>query len=283
MARDSCCFAGGLGEGAGGVKADGLAAGVELACGFPVPADGGVGQPGVMCRHFGSLVIEDLLDDMLGDVTVDEGCPQRVAELVRGEPDRGAVMAADVAACQPAAEPAAVGVAVRRHRAGDVLRGAGEQDRGPAGPAGCVPLPLPPDPAGDFVVDGDEGLAFHLVVVVAQVGLPVAVADDAVRWQRAGVPDAQSAPDQDERDQAAAGIVPPVQAGGVLDLGHDVPGEGPGQSFPAFGVVLGEDHGAGGQAGTHSCWRTAVRNPLRFSMCSLCSFLPPNSACRAAR
>ena len=131
---------GGLGEGPGGVEADGLAAGVDLAGGFPVPADGGVGQPGVMRRHFRSLVIEDLLDDMLGDVTVDEGCSQRVAELVRGEPDRGAVLAADVAGRQPAAEPAAVGVAVRRHRAVDVLRGAGEQDRGPAGPAAGVPL-----------------------------------------------------------------------------------------------------------------------------------------------
>src|SRR6266568_6079150 len=145
---------GGLGEGPGGVEADGLSAGVDLAGGFPVPADGGVAQPGVMRRHFGSLVIEDLLHDMLGDVTVDEGRSQRVAELVRGDPDRGAVMAADVAGRQPAAEPAAVGVAVRRHRAVAVPGGAGEQDRGPAGPAAGVPLPLPPDPVDDFVIDG---------------------------------------------------------------------------------------------------------------------------------
>ena len=201
---------GGLGEGPGGVEADGLAAGVDLAGSLPVPADGGVGQPGIMRRHFRSLVIEDLLDDMLGDVTVDEGCSQRVAELVRGEPDRGAVLAADVAGRQPAAEPAAVGVAVRRDRAVDVLRGAGEQDRGPAGPPARVPLPLPPDLGDELVIDGDKGLAFHLVVEIAQVGLPVTVADDAVRGQLAGVADAQPAPDQDERDQAAAGIGPPV-------------------------------------------------------------------------
>ena len=211
MARDSCCFAqAASARGPAGSRLTVSPRALTLRAALPVPADGGVGQPGIMRRHFRSLVIEDLLDDMLGDVTVDEGRSQRVAELVRGEPDRGAVLAADVAGRQPAAEPAAVGVAVRRDRAVDVLRGAGEQDRGPAGPPAGVPLPLPPDLGDELVIDGDKGLAFHLVVVVAQVGLPVTVADDAVGGQLAGVADAQPAPDQDERDQAAAGIGPPV-------------------------------------------------------------------------
>jgi hypothetical protein len=42
------------------------------------------------------------------------------------------------------------------------------------------------DLAVQFVVDGDEGLAFHLGVVVAQVGGAVGVGDHAVEGQPGG-------------------------------------------------------------------------------------------------
>lgn len=38
------------------------------------------------------------------------------------------------------------------------FRGPGEQDRGPAGPPGGVPLTLPPDPGDELVIEGDESL-----------------------------------------------------------------------------------------------------------------------------
>ena len=64
---------GGFGKRACGADLDGLAFRVDLAGGFPVPADGGVAQPGLMSCHFTGLVIEDLLDDVLADVPVHEG------------------------------------------------------------------------------------------------------------------------------------------------------------------------------------------------------------------
>ena len=54
----------------------------------------------------------------------------------------------------------------------------------------------------------------------------------------------------------------PVQAGGLLDLGHDVVGEAAGKPLAAGGEVLGEDHGGGGQVPSQPCRRIALRKPL---------------------
>ena len=50
---------GGLGERPVWVEGDTFACGVDLAGGFPVPGDGGVGQPGVNGRHLVGFVVED--------------------------------------------------------------------------------------------------------------------------------------------------------------------------------------------------------------------------------
>ncbi len=42
-----------------------------------------------------------------------------------------------------------------------------------------------------------------------------------------------------------AGLVPAAEAGGVLELGHDLLGQGAGQYLSALGVVLGKEHGGG--------------------------------------
>ena len=47
-----------------------LAADVDLAGLFPVPPDGGVGQPSVMRCHGMRVVVQDPPDDLLGDVSV---------------------------------------------------------------------------------------------------------------------------------------------------------------------------------------------------------------------
>ena len=91
----------------------------------------------------------------------------------------------------------------------------------------------------DFFVDGDEGFAFHLAVGVVQVGRGVAVADDAVESDPAGVADAQPAAHEDDGEQAALGVVPAIEVGRLLDLGHDVLGQPARQALVGFGEVVG--------------------------------------------
>ena len=160
---------------------------------------------------------------------------------------RLAVLVADVAASQPAVERLPVGRCAVGAAAVQVRVDLREQDRWPAGPAGQRPALLPGDQPLEFFVDGDQGLAFHLVVVVAQVGGGVRVVHDAVAGELDGVGDPQSAADEDERDQVPHRVAPQAEAGRVLDLGHDVLGEGAGKPRPVLGIVLGEDRGAGGQ------------------------------------
>lgn len=54
-------------------------------------------------------MVEDAPDDFLRDVTVDQPGAKGVAPLVRGEPDRSAVLVADIAELQPAVERQPVG------------------------------------------------------------------------------------------------------------------------------------------------------------------------------
>ncbi len=99
----------------------------------------------------------------------------------------------------------------------------------------------------EVLVDGDQGLALHLVVVVPQVGLAGGVVHDAAGGQLAGVSDAQAAADEDHGDQPPGGAAPAVQVRGILGLGDHVLGERPREPFPPLGVVLGEEHGVRGQ------------------------------------
>src|SRR5262249_42942295 len=50
--------------------------------------DGGVMDPRVMAGHAGAGMPEELLHHVLGNAGVDQPCPERVAELVTGHPDR---------------------------------------------------------------------------------------------------------------------------------------------------------------------------------------------------
>jgi hypothetical protein len=101
----------------------------------------------------------------------------------------------------------------------------------------------------DFLVDRDEGLAFHLAVGVTQVRGAVLVTDNAVERDPRGVADPQAAAHQDDGEQPAAGVVPAVEVGGLLDLGHDVLGQPAGQALFRPGEVVGVEGRAGGQAG----------------------------------
>ena len=94
---------------------------------------------------------------------------------------------------------------------------------------------------------GTSASLLHLVVLVAQVGGLVGIVDDAVEGQAQRVSEAEPAADEDEGDQPPGRVVPPVEVGRVLELGHDVLGQGAGQQLPALGVVVVVEHGAGGQ------------------------------------
>ena len=72
---------------------------------------------------------------------------------------------------------------------GFIFRG-GEQPRAAVRPSAEDPLLLFSDGVLDFLVDGDEGFAFHLAVGVAQIQRVVAAAYDAVERDLAGVADA---------------------------------------------------------------------------------------------
>ena len=106
-------------------------------------------------------------------------------------------------------------------------------------------LLLGADVVFEVFIDGDGGLAAHLVVEVAQIGGVLSVVEQAVERQCAGVGGAQPAPDQDDRDESTLGVGPLVEVGGCFDLGHDVLGDATGQSGRTRGQVTGEEHRGG--------------------------------------
>ena len=184
MARESCCFAQAASpSGPSGLIWDGLALGVHLAGPLPVLADCLIGQPRIMSGHERRVVIEYFLYDMLRDIPVDQDCSQSVTPLMGGQVHGLAVLVADVAVFQPAVERAAVGMAGDGPAPVEVAVLPGEQHRGTDGETLQHPLLLLADQQEDLVVDGDEGLAFHLGVVVAQVRGAVGVGDRAVESQ----------------------------------------------------------------------------------------------------
>jgi len=199
---------GGLGERPVRVEGYVFACGADFAGGFPVPADGGLGQPGVNGRHLVGLVVEDPPDDFLRHVLVDQGGSQGVPPLVRYQLDWLAVLVTDVAAFQPAAHGGPVGGAADRQVPVEVAGWPGEQDRCAAGPALQRPVLLAADLAAEFLIDRDQRLPFHLVVVIPQVGGAAGVSDDAAEGELGGVADPQSAADQDHGDQPVGRVVP---------------------------------------------------------------------------
>src|SRR5437016_13531561 len=111
-----------------------------------------------------------------------------MAILVRGEAGRLAVLVADVAAPQPLAERMLVAGMADPLAAIGVGPGTGKQDRRPLGPAAADVALLADDCGLEFLVDGDECLPVHLVVLVAKVGGLVGIVDDAVEGQAQRVP-----------------------------------------------------------------------------------------------
>lgn len=97
-------------------------------------------------------------------------------------------------------------------------------------------------------VDGDQGVAAHLVIEVAQVGGAFGVGGDAVGAQPQRVGDPQSAAHEHDGDQPVGAVVEPVEVGRVFELGHDLLGQCPGQQLGAVRVVLVVEGDRGGQA-----------------------------------
>jgi hypothetical protein len=145
-------------------------------------------------------MIENPPDDFLGDVPVDHPGPECVSPLVRGEVHRPSVLVADGAAFQPPVKRQPVSRAADRRSPVDILSRPREQPGRPAGPAFQGTLLLFGDQAVNVLVDGDEGLAFHLVVEVAQIRRCVGVGGEAAGLEPEGVGDPQAAADQDEGD-----------------------------------------------------------------------------------
>lgn len=173
---------------------------------------------------------------------------QRVPPLVRSDVDGVAVFVADVAAGQPGVQGPPVGPAVHRLAAVTVGLSLGEQHRRAAGVAAGHAGLLVADLLHEMLIDGDERLAVHLVVEVAEVGRSVAVADQAVEREADRVCDPQPAADEDEGHQAVGRVVPQGEVGQVLDLGHHVLGDGAGQPLgTGFGIVLRVERGGGRQ------------------------------------
>ena len=171
------------------------------------------------------IMVQQDPDDFLGNVAVDEAAGESMAPLMGRQVHRPAVFVADLTGLQPAAEHPPVGAVCQREVPGDV----GAFSRKQAGRAVRPLVQHPPllitDGGFEFFVDGDGCLASHLGVEVAQIGGALAIAQEAVEVESQGTGDPQPAPGEDERGQPAGGAGPAVQAGGCLDLGHDVLGE----------------------------------------------------------
>jgi hypothetical protein len=197
--------------------------------------------------HLVGLVVEDPPDDLLRHILVEQRGAQRVPPLVGNERDRLAVLVTDVAASQPAAHRGAVGGAFDRCAPVEVLRRPRDQDRRAVRPQLQRAVLLVADLLAEYLIDRDQRLPFHLVVVVAQVGGAVGVGDDAVEGKLDRVADPQAAAHQDQGDQPVGRAVPPVQVGGVLQLRDDMLSQRPGEPLGLGGPVLGVDPRAGGQ------------------------------------
>ena len=165
-------------------------------------------------------MIEDAPHHLLGDVPVDQPGAGGVSPLVWGQRHRTAVGVTDLAAGQPPVEREPVGRGSDRGAAVGVLRRPRKQHRR-LPDAGL----LLDDQGVELLVDRDQGLAFHLVVVIAQVGGAVGVGDHAVTGQAHRVGDPQTGPNQDQGDQPVVRVGEPREVDGVLDLGHHLLGQ----------------------------------------------------------
>ena len=132
-------------------------------------------QPGVVGGHLAGGMIEQDRTTSWGTSRLISRVSERVAPLVRGEMHRPAVLVADVAALQPAvrAGRGRSGCSAGRTPSG-FIRVRGNSHRPPSGQRSRIRLCCSVICWLEFLVDGDERFAFHLVVEVAQVGCPSA-------------------------------------------------------------------------------------------------------------
>ena len=79
--------------------------------GFP---HGGVVDFGIMARHIGAGVADQLLHDVLGDAGVYQAGPERVAQLVGGDGHGAAIFVMEVYAPLPGPQLAPEGMVVKR-------------------------------------------------------------------------------------------------------------------------------------------------------------------------
>jgi hypothetical protein len=122
-----------------------------------------------------------------------------------------AVFVADVAAVQPAIERQPVGRAGSGLGAVEVLGGPRKQAGRALGPTIGVALTLLVELVAEFLVNGHQGVTFHFVVEVAQIGRGVGVGHHAVAGQAQCVGDPQPTAHQDHRDKPVGRVVPPVE------------------------------------------------------------------------
>ena len=99
-----------------------------------------------------------------------------------------------------------------------------QQDAGAGEPLSGADL-LGLDHGGEFVVDGDHGVAAHLVVAVMEVDRSLMVADQAVQPQSGGVADAQPGADEDLDQQPDPRIGEADEVVGAFELVHDELGD----------------------------------------------------------
>lgn len=172
-------------------------------------ADGGVVQSCVVGRHLRGVVVEDAAYDLLRDVAVDHAGAQGVAALVRGEVGGTSVFVAGLAELQSAVGGQTVSRTHLWVAAVGVLRRPREQVWAALWPAGENTLLLLVAESVDFLVDGDEGLAFHLVVDVTGVGGAVGVLRSGVEGEFQCVAhQAEWAPRRSVIPETTAGALP---------------------------------------------------------------------------
>jgi hypothetical protein len=123
-----------------------------------------------MGGHSGRFVVEEDTYDFLRDAAVDQSAGEGVPPLVGRQADGPAVLVANVAGRQPAAEHLPVaGVGHPQSSRGVRVR-SGEQDSGALGPAFENAVLVIADGLFELLVDRDGRFALHLGVEIPQVG-----------------------------------------------------------------------------------------------------------------
>jgi hypothetical protein len=167
---------------------------------------------------------------------------QGMSPLVWGQMHGATVGVKNLAGCQPPVKRQPVGRRRDRGSPVGVFGWPREQHRGVTDPSLLLG-----DQSLELFINRDQGLAFHFVVEVAQVGRALGIGDDAVVGQAQRISDAQSCADQDHGDQPVGRVGEAVEIVRVLDLSHDMLGQSAWWAFGAVRVVVGEDQRGGRQ------------------------------------